>query len=201
MRRAQPNTSGVGFIYVDKPLWFRICLPNRLDIPNSMVVLVGQNWGDVASAISVVVSLVALGWAIYQSHKARSVSDAAHEAAQGARNDVVRYSRVVGLERAIALIQYIKGLHRMDLWGVALVQYQSLRMMISEVAARLPEDEAAFLDRLHSARGVVTQMEHLVDTQPMDSLEFQDRAWILGQLNDIQSNLEELASRMLFSES
>jgi hypothetical protein len=61
------------------------------------------NWGDVATVVGVVVSLVGLCWAIKEARGARSASEAAQKAAREAAGQIARHLQTVDLERAIGL--------------------------------------------------------------------------------------------------
>jgi hypothetical protein len=99
------------------------------------------NAGSWASISGVVISTVGLIATIYVAWGARSASRAAEKAATATNDRIESHLQSVDLERAIALIQRIKLLHDTERWEAALEQYQSLRMMLSDIIARSPEDQ------------------------------------------------------------
>lgn len=77
-------------------------------------------------------------------------------------------------------------------------QYQALRMMLSGIIARTPEEQPEVRDRLGTARAIVTAMENSVRSSIRQGDEDPDWPSLDESLNDIQSTLEELASAMGF---
>jgi hypothetical protein len=156
------------------------------------------NAGSWASISGVVISTVGLIATIYVAWGARSASRAARAAATATNNRIENYLQSVDLERAIALIQRIKLLHDTGRWEAALEQYQSLRMMLSGIIARTPEEQPELRDKLGTARAIVTAMENSVRNSIRQGDEAPDWPSLDESLNDIQSTLEELASTMGF---
>jgi exonuclease VII small subunit len=166
-----------------------------------MVGFLASDWGSWASAIGVIVSLVGFGWAVREARGARSASQAAQKAAKEAAEHIVRHLQAVDLERAIGLIQRIKLLHDTDRWQAAMEQYQSLRMMLSDIIARCPENQTEFREKLAIARTIVRDLENFVGERINQPIVGHDRSRLNQTLNDIQSDLEELASSMGFGSS
>ena len=152
------------------------------------------NWGSLTSAIGVIVSLVGLVWVFIEARGARTASQAAQEATRETNSQIARYLQTVDLERAIGLIQRIKLLHNTSRWEAAMEQYQSLRMMLSDIIARCPENQTEFRDELATARTIVRDMENFVGEYVGQSIGERERSILNRRLNDIQSDLEELAS-------
>ena len=160
-----------------------------------------SNWGTLTSSVGVIVSLVGLGWAIKEARGARSASQAAQKAARETNDQIARYLQTVDLERAIGLIQRIKLLHDTNRWEAAMEQYQSLRMMLSNIIARCPENHPEFREKLATARTIVRDMENFVGERIGQPIGERERSALNQPLNDIQSDLEELASGGGFGES
>ena len=80
-------------------------------------------------------------------------------------------------------------------------QYQALRMMLSGIIARTPEEQPEVRDRLGTARERVRRMEDFIREEQV-SLNVADsnRANLNRELNEIQSDLEELASDLGFGD-
>jgi hypothetical protein len=142
-----------------------------------------------------------LGWAIKEARGARSASQAAETAASEARDQIARHLQTVDLHRAIGLIERIKTLHDNDRWEAAREHYQALRAMLSDVIARCPVNQADVREKLATARTIIRDTENFVRERIGKSIEDRDRSRLNQSLNDIQSDLEELASVMGFGDS
>lgn len=158
------------------------------------------NWGDVATAVGIFVSFGGLVWAIKEARGARSASQAAQNAARETRDQIARHLQTVNLERAIGLIQLVKALHDNNQWEAAREHYQTLREMLIDIIARCPDEQAAFRERLTTARTAIRLMEDFVRENIGAGIIEDDRALLNRNLNDIQSALEELASVMGFGD-
>ena len=158
-------------------------------------------WGDAATVIGIIVSLVGLAWAIKEARGARSASEAAEAAASEVREQIARYLQAVDLERAIGLIERIKTLHDNGQWEASREHYQTLRAMLSDVIARSPEAQSDVHDKLATARIIIGDMDNFVRRHVGRDIEESDRALWNEKLNAIQSDLEELASNVGFGDS
>lgn len=166
-----------------------------------MIDFVTANWGGLASAAGVIVSLVGLGWAIKEARGARSASQAAQTAAGETKTQIERYLQTVDSERAIWLIQRIKLLHDVERWEAAMEQYQALRLMLSNIIARLPGGSHSLYESLAIGRVQLQEMENHVGERISQDDEEPDRLRLNQILNGMQSNLEELASAIGFGDS
>ena len=160
-----------------------------------------STWGDVATIAGIFVSLGGFIWAIKEARGARSASEAANSAASQTRGQIARYLQTVDLQRAIGLIERIKTLHDNDRWEGATELYQTLREMLSDVIARCPENQVSVREKLAAARTIVGEMENLVRRRARREISERQRSGLNKRLNDIQSNLEELASSVGFGDS
>ena len=159
--------------------------------------------GDAASLVGILVSLGGLTWAIVEARGARSASEAAKVAASDTRDQIAQHLQTVDLQRAIGLIQRIKTLHDNDRWEAAGEHYQTLREMLSAIITRCPEEQARPRERLANARTNVGDMENLVrqHVSLYAPVPESDRSRLNQSLNDMQSDLEELASSVGFGDS
>ena len=159
------------------------------------------NAGSWASISGAAISTIGLIATIIVAWGARSASRAARAAAIATNNSIERHLQAIDVERAIGLIQRIKLLHDIGRWEAALEQYQSLRMMLSEIIARCPEGHTERRQRLATARDRVRRMEDFIREEHLD-LEVEDskQANLNRELNEIQSDLEELASDLGFGD-
>ena len=158
-------------------------------------------WGDIATLVGIVVSLGGLSWAIIEASGARSASEAAEMAAKEASEQIAHRLQTVDLQRAIGLIERIKTLHHNDRWEGSIELYQSLRSMLSDVIARSPENKVDVREKLATARTIVRRMENSVRDRDDGAVSRHERSRFNGTLNEIQSNLEELASSVGFADS
>lgn len=161
-----------------------------------MVEFFVEHWGNLFSFAGFVLALIGLGYAGFQSRKARSSAEAAKQATLETKDNIGRHLLAIDLERAIGLIQRLKSLHRDGRWEVALEQYQALRAMISAIARQCPASETELRERLSKATVSISEMELQVEawvvyrSQPIDIVELNQ------ELNDIQSDLEDMSNTM-----
>ena len=159
------------------------------------------NWGDVVTVGGIIVSLVGFIWAIKVARGARSASEAAEAAASATKDQMTHHLQSVDLQRAIGLINRIKTLHDNDQWDASREHYQTLREMLSDVIVRCPEDQRDLREKLAIARTIVTSMEDVGRSPDGTTVPKRERTRLNLILNDIQSNLEELASSVGFGGS
>ena len=170
-------------------------------IIGGMIEFAAANWGSLASAVGLVVSAVGLTYAVVVARGARSASQAAQKASHETNVQIDRHLRATNLERAIALIQRLKLLHRLERWEAALEQYQALRVMLSEIIARSAEEETEPRRELVAAVRAVRIMENSVEGQTGLGPEPETRRLLYRRLNRIQSQLESLSSAQGFGDS
>lgn len=127
---------------------------------------------------------------------ARSAARAAKKATRETKDQIGRDLVVVDLERAVALIQRLKLLHRDARWDAALEQYQALRWMLSAILSRYPDWEAGSRTQLAAARTQVSVMEGLIEQHAEDDVPADYRTRFSRQLNETQAVLEEMASTL-----
>ena len=155
-------------------------------------------WGDIATLVGIIVSVGGLSWAIIEANGARTASEAAEEAAKDARDQIAHHLQTTDLHRAIGLIERIKTLHTNDRWEGSVELYQSLRAMLSDVIARSPKNKIDVRQKLSRAIANVRTMEDSV--RDRGAVSKRERSRFNGTLNEIQSNLEELASNVGFAD-
>ena len=166
-----------------------------------MVEFWSTTWGDVATVVGIIVSLGGLGWAIKEARGARSASKAAEAAASETRDQIAQHLQAVELQRAIGLIDRIKTLHDNDRWEASRELYQTLRAMLSDVIVRCPEDQVDVREKLATARTIVRDIEDFVRGRDGSAIPKHERVRLNQRVNEIQSNLEELASNIGFGDS
>ena len=166
-----------------------------------MVEFSSTTWGDVATVVGIAVSLGGLGWAIKVASGARSASEDAEKAAKETKDRIAHHLQAVELQRAIGLINRIKTLHDNDRWEASGEHYQTLREMLSDVIARCPKDQTNVRERLATARTIVREIENFVRGRDGSSIPEHRRFRLNRNMNDMQSDLEELASSVGFGDS
>ena len=109
--------------------------------------------------------------------------------------------QAVDLQRAIGLIERIKTLHDNSRWEASTEHYQTLRAMLSDVIVRCPEDQTAIREKLATSRATVGNVENLVRQRGGGTISDREKSRLNRSLNEIQSDLEELASYAGFGDS
>ena len=158
-------------------------------------------WSDFGTIIGIVVSVVGLGWAIWEARGARSASIAAQDAARETREQLAHQLQRSDIQRAIGLIGRIKTLHDNSRWEGSTELYQILREMLSDVIVRCPESHSGFREKLSAWRASVGDMEDFVRRSANQEITKRQRHRLNKTLNLIQSDLEELASSVDFGDS
>ena len=97
--------------------------------------------GLVVGAIGLVVSATALVVAVWQIRKTQSAAERAADAASEAREAVFRTLDISQLAQAIALIEFLKELHRNGDFSRALDRYTPLRQLITSLQTRQTEED------------------------------------------------------------
>ena len=166
------------------------------------------NWGDVASSAGLFVSLVGLLWVFLEARSARSASEKAESAAQAAesaasetRGQIARHLQTVNVQRAIGLIRLVKTLHDNDDWTAARQHYPALREMLTGIIGRGPENLAEFHGKLLTARDDVNDMYEFVEEHSGQEIDKSSRSRLNRILNNIETDLEQLANATSFGES
>lgn len=161
-----------------------------------------NNWGSIASVVGVAVSLLGFWAAVVamkRAGKARDAAAAAQEASQEARTTVTRIITSVDLDRAIALIQRLKLLHRDGKWEASSGHYQDLRQMLVDIGARHPEPSQELRETLRLATAQISAIEMSVDRALSDHNDPRGAANFNRALNTIQEHLEEISSSTHFA--
>ena len=157
-----------------------------LDIWGSWVGVVGL----VVTIIGVVISYLAF----QRAGKAREAATAAEVASDETRAAIVRSLTMVDLERAIALVQRLKELHRSNQWATCLEHYQPLRVMLAEIRSRRSCLTPKLRQILDDAILNVVEMENAVTTAVTENEGLGQLRGFDRILNDIQAQLEGISS-------
>ena len=95
-----------------------------------------NQWGGLIGLIGAIISSFGLVVAFVAAYRAQRAREAAEEASEATRAAITRSLTTVDLERAIALVQRLKDLHRANKWETSLEHYQPLRVMLAEIRSR-----------------------------------------------------------------
>jgi hypothetical protein len=92
-----------------------------------------SRWGNIASLLGLLVSVLGFGFTIWQVLKTKRVAEAAKEAAEEARLQILRSEGLVELASALKAMEEIKGLHRQGAWHLLPERYASLRQSLLKI--------------------------------------------------------------------
>ncbi len=146
-----------------------------------------DNWGSFVGLLGLFITIIGFFIAIRRATQARTAS-------REARAAVIKLLSIADLQRAIALIQRLKDLHRDSKWEASLEHYQALRVMLADIDSRLTGISADQRLDIRSAIPIIVVIENNVDeavrgaSQPSEATGFNE------VLNNIQVSLENLAS-------
>ena len=162
---------------------------------------IAANWGSFVGLLSLTVTVVGLFLVFRRAGEAQTSAAAASAAALETREAINRVLTIADLQRAIALIERLKGLHRDKKWDASVGHYSDLRHMLSDIDATHPEPSQEIHKTLIEAIPQITVIENSVDralregTTPAGARNFNTR------LNIIQDSLQEIASSTDFAGS
>ena len=162
--------------------------------------LVGAG-GLAASIVGLIFAYLANQAAKSAEAAATSAEDAAQSARMEAQRALTRDLSSVDIERAIALINRLKELHRQGNWGAALSLYQDLRRTLSEIRASLTTDLDEFRHKINEAVPQVTTMEDQVSWAEYESTGLENAPELSAILNAIQQDLETLQTNVTYPDS
>lgn len=132
--------------------------------------------------------------AFLRAGKARDAASAAEVASNETRAAMTRSLTTVDLERAIALVQRLKELHRSNKWETSLEHYQPLRVMLSEIRSRHPCLTAELRQILDDAIINVIEIENAVTMAVTENVGLGQLRGFDRVLNEVQAQLEGISS-------
>ena len=167
------------------------------------------DWTSLAVGIGGLIAGTFGLWFAFLAHRsaklaeraAASAEDAANSARMEAQNALTRHLSSVDTERAVALINRLKELHRQRNWGAALWLYQDLRRTLSEIRASIPTNLDQFHDAINDAVPQVTTMEDQVSRALHESTGLEDASELSVILNAIQQDLETLQASLTYPDN
>lgn len=163
-----------------------------------------DNWGSFVGILGVIISSIGLTVsfvAMVRAGKAREAATAAEEATRVTQQSISNVLATVDLQRAIALVQRLKVLHREENWEVSLEHYQPLRAMLSDINGRHPLPRQELHITLREAIPQIRVIEDIVSRSLRSGKDPALEVDLDTVLNSIQARLEELASTIQFTNS
>lgn len=151
--------------------------------------------GSIASLAGVVVSLVGLGFALWQLARLRGETRAAREAAEGATRVLHRELTIAGISRTYERIEALKGIHRRGTTEEALYLYPDIRKGLIDIRSRYPDLPQSDAETIAAAITQLQVMEELVESGQFDFSQLASPTFI-PYLTDIEVMLAELGSRL-----
>lgn len=121
-----------------------------------------DNWGSfigVAGLVITILGVIISYLAFRRAGKARDAAAAAEVASKETRAAMPRSLTTVDLERAIALAQRLKELHRLGRWDTALECYHLLQAMLGDIATWHPAPTDELRDAFSNAIQLIQEME------------------------------------------
>ena len=94
---------------------------------------VRDNWGSFVSVVSLIITVIMVGIAIWRTGQAQKSAKAAEAASSETKAALTRTLAIVDLERAIGLIQRLKSFHTAGRWEASSQHYQLLRVMLGDI--------------------------------------------------------------------
>jgi hypothetical protein len=129
-----------------------------------------DNWGSLASVVGLFATVIGLSIAISTTRAARDSADQSRTAAEVAkiasvetRDAISRTLTSVDLQRAIAVIERLKVVHREQKWEVALERYSGLRAMLADIEARIANRSPSISREFRDATAQLRIIEDSVD--------------------------------------
>lgn len=158
------------------------------------------DWGGVASAAGLLVTIVGLYWAIRRAGQARTAAKAAQTAAEDTYGSIGNTLARVDIQRAVDSIQRLKTLHRESKWELAVESYRDLRSMLVEIKSRLRDLSPDLNNAFQKAITEVILMENHID-EALHESRIPDTPGFNPKLNAIQSDLEHAAAALGLTDS
>lgn len=169
---------------------------------------IADNWGSFVSLAGLVVSFGGLWWAIVRAGQARTSAQesrdaaaAAQKASEETQNAIKRTLTIVDLQKAIALVDRLKLLHRDSKWEMSLGHYQTLRAMLADIESSYPDTTEDVSIVLREAVLQISVMENNVDRALQENSTPSAARNFNPQLNLIQVELERIVSSSHFTEN
>jgi hypothetical protein len=100
---------------------------------DQMITFLDQHWGDIASVLGVLVSLVGFGITIWGVLRSKSAAQKAQEEVARVRETMLRLDTVMQFSEAITIMDEIKRLHRASAWVMLPDRYSALKRILISI--------------------------------------------------------------------
>jgi hypothetical protein len=111
----------------------------------------------------VVVSLLGLGFAIWQLSQLRGETRASREASEATRKAIGRDLAIADLSGTREQIQTVKDLHRRGEWDRALSRYPDIQKVLTDIRYRYPELSSDDAEKIQKGIRQLGSMESSID--------------------------------------
>lgn len=98
----------------------------------------GNHWGDLCSALGMLIAIVGFGISIWQIRKTKTVAESARESAEQTRLRLDKNLAIADISAAIEVMEEIKRSQRRQDWNVALDRYGHLNRLLVKVRNEYP---------------------------------------------------------------
>ena len=95
--------------------------------------IVENHWGDVASVVALVITIVGFCLTLYGIYKSKTAAERAEVAASSAKKAIVQIDTIAGISAAITAMEEVKRLHRITAWSVLPDRYADVRKALISV--------------------------------------------------------------------
>ena len=126
--------------------------------------LVRHHWGDIASVMGVVVSAVGFICTLIVVFRSRSAAIQAQAAAETTRDALTGFDTISKISAAIASMNEIKRLHRVNAWAILPDRYAAVRQELVLIRSSNPELNPDHRAALQGAIQQFSQLEQAVET-------------------------------------
>lgn len=97
-----------------------------------------QGWGDWASVLGLLVGVVGFAVTIYSVKRSRSAAESAQQAANDARQAILRTEVIASFASAVTVMDEVKRLHRAGAWSILPDRYSYLRRALISIRSNHP---------------------------------------------------------------
>lgn len=119
-------------------------------------------WANITGVIGFFITIIGFVWT-------GRIANAAREAANQARDKIIRFDAIAGLASAHAAIQESKRLHRIAAWDVALDRYGTARTLIVKIRALTGLLDNESQRKLTSVVTYLSAVEEDVESRSVDN--------------------------------
>jgi hypothetical protein len=130
---------------------------------DTLTKFIEDHWGDIASVVGVLISLIGFGITIWGVLRSKNAAQRAEEAAKDVRQSLLKVDTVMELSAATTIMEEIKRLHRASAWVVLLDRYSTLRRLLISIKSANPQLADEHLSALQSAVQHFTDIERKVE--------------------------------------